>query len=259
MIEKFSGDVIKKINDYVYRLIDPRNGETFYVGRGKGNRVFDHVKGEFNYSEEVYQDSDDESISSEFADEISDKIARINEIKASGLEVIYVIHRWGLTTDEAKEVEAALIDCYPGLTNVQNGYGAERGINNASAIENMLKTQKFDEKTDIDFCIIKVHQETINLCGLYEAVRKSWRVNVDRISKIPYILAVCNGIVKEVYKVEKWLPDKEMDSKRYMFEGKKADEDIREHFVNKKLPDYYRKAQYPVVYKKVTDDHTIAS
>ena len=28
----------------VYRLIDPRNGETFYVGRGKGNRVFSHIR-----------------------------------------------------------------------------------------------------------------------------------------------------------------------------------------------------------------------
>ena len=34
-----------KMNYYVYRLIDPRNGETFYVGKGKGNRVFQHMKG----------------------------------------------------------------------------------------------------------------------------------------------------------------------------------------------------------------------
>jgi hypothetical protein len=25
--------------------IDPRNGETFYVGKGKNNRVFHHAKG----------------------------------------------------------------------------------------------------------------------------------------------------------------------------------------------------------------------
>ena len=35
--------VASKLKTYVYRLIDPRNGETFYVGKGKGNRVFAHV------------------------------------------------------------------------------------------------------------------------------------------------------------------------------------------------------------------------
>jgi len=44
-ITEFSSEVIKKLAYYVYRLIDPRNGETFYVGKGKGNRVFHHVKG----------------------------------------------------------------------------------------------------------------------------------------------------------------------------------------------------------------------
>ena len=40
MINEFSNEVISKLNYYVYRLIDPRNGQTFYVGKGKGNRVF---------------------------------------------------------------------------------------------------------------------------------------------------------------------------------------------------------------------------
>ena len=44
-INEFPGEVIDKIQYYVYRLIDPRNGETFYVGKGKGNRVFQHMRG----------------------------------------------------------------------------------------------------------------------------------------------------------------------------------------------------------------------
>ena len=28
---------------YVYRLVDPRDNSTFYVGKGVGNRVFTHV------------------------------------------------------------------------------------------------------------------------------------------------------------------------------------------------------------------------
>jgi hypothetical protein len=40
----FSPEAAEKIGLYVYRLIDPRNGHTFYVGKGKGNRVFQHCR-----------------------------------------------------------------------------------------------------------------------------------------------------------------------------------------------------------------------
>lgn len=42
-VESFPTGVAIKLKTYVYRLIDPRNGETFYVGKGKGNRVFSHI------------------------------------------------------------------------------------------------------------------------------------------------------------------------------------------------------------------------
>lgn len=35
-IESFPPDVARKLRTYVYRLIDPRSGETFYVGKGQG-------------------------------------------------------------------------------------------------------------------------------------------------------------------------------------------------------------------------------
>jgi len=33
-----------KLKTHVYRLVDPRNGETFYIGKGRGDRVFAHVR-----------------------------------------------------------------------------------------------------------------------------------------------------------------------------------------------------------------------
>lgn len=38
-MESFSPEVIKNLKTYVYLLIDPRKGETLYVGKGKDNRV----------------------------------------------------------------------------------------------------------------------------------------------------------------------------------------------------------------------------
>ena len=40
------GDVMGDLDKmyYVYKLIDPRDGCVFYVGKGSGNRIFNHVK-----------------------------------------------------------------------------------------------------------------------------------------------------------------------------------------------------------------------
>jgi hypothetical protein len=42
--DRFSPGVTRELNWYVYRLIDPRNGETFYVGKRQGDRIFQHGK-----------------------------------------------------------------------------------------------------------------------------------------------------------------------------------------------------------------------
>jgi len=42
-VRTIPNDVAERLGWYVYRLIDPRNGETFYVGKGRGNRIFQHV------------------------------------------------------------------------------------------------------------------------------------------------------------------------------------------------------------------------
>ncbi len=42
--DSFPAGVAEKLKTYVYRLIDPRNGETFYVGKGQGDRVFAHIR-----------------------------------------------------------------------------------------------------------------------------------------------------------------------------------------------------------------------
>lgn len=42
---QFTPEVMDALKWYVYRLIDPRNGRTFYGGKGKENRVFAHAAG----------------------------------------------------------------------------------------------------------------------------------------------------------------------------------------------------------------------
>jgi hypothetical protein len=44
MIETFPKEVAKQLGYYVYKLIDPRDGAVFYVGKGKGIEFSPTVK-----------------------------------------------------------------------------------------------------------------------------------------------------------------------------------------------------------------------
>ena len=239
----FTPEVIEQLQYYVYRLIDPRTGQTFYVGKGKGNRIYAHIN-------DALKSFDGQSYESNDEDEISEKIKQIREIKAAGLEVIHVIQRYGLTEKEAFEVEAALIDCYPGLTNIQGGYSSDRGVNSAEVLQRVLSCEEFKDQPDLKYCIIKINDHVLNERGsVYETVRKHWKVNLSRVKKIPYVLACHNGIVAEVYEIEKWYRSDEMP-KRCEFIGKVADDGIRQLFINKRLPKKYCKKGMasPVLY-----------
>lgn len=239
----FTQDVIEQLQYYVYRLIDPRNGQTFYVGKGKGNRVFAHVNDALkDYEGGKYIDKDE--------DDISSKIQQIRDIKESGLEVIHVIQRYGLTEKEAFEVEAALIDCYAGLTNIQLGHSSDRGVNNAEVLQRELSLEEFEDIEGLKYCIVKINDYWLNERGsVYETVRKHWNVNKARIEKIPYVLASHNGVIADVFEVEKWYEADECPG-RYMFDGIQAPEEIRKLFVNKRLPKHYVKKGMasPVLY-----------
>ena len=87
---EFSKTTIESIDYYVYCLIDSRNKQIFYIGKGCGNRVFAH-------EQEVAE---------------KEKNKRIADIKSSGANVQKFIIRHGLTEIEAFHLEAALIDIF---------------------------------------------------------------------------------------------------------------------------------------------------
>lgn len=243
-IESFSDYVSEKVAYYVYRLIDPRNSETFYIGKGKGNRVFSHVNGALNAAE-MESDQDD----------VSEKLGRIRSIHRDGLDVMHVIHRHGLDERTALEIEAALIDGTPGLSNLSGGHGSgDRGPMRAEQIVRLYEAPiaKFPDK--VLLINVNLSQEERSL---YHAVRYAWRLSPQRASEADYVLATFRGMIIGAFVAEEWLeateenfPDFPPVDSRWGFRGHLAPPEIQNRYVNKRVPPEYSKrgASNPVKY-----------
>ena len=157
---KFPPEVVDELKFYVYRLIDPRDGNVFYVGKGKGNRLFSHML---------------VATSEANLDEISDKLQTIRDIIASGLEVIHIVHRHGLDEHTALQVEEALIDAYPGITNISGGTGSNYfGPMNAFEILNWYAAEEAKFKHNV--IMINISRSKLER-SIYDATRYAWKVN----------------------------------------------------------------------------------
>lgn len=237
-IDAFPPGISEKLKTYVYRLIDPRNGETFYVGKGKGNRVFDHARADIS------------------GDDLDDKLKRIREILLAGFEVSHVIHRHGMAVDVALEVEAALIDAYPGLTNIVGGTGSnDFGVMHANEIVSRYCAEPAIFKHRA--ILISINRSATEASDIYEATRYAWVIKRRRAERAEVILATRQGLIVEAFVADKWLdatpenfPGRIAVPGRLGFIGKRAPMTIRNLYVGKTVPDEYRKkgAANPIKY-----------
>jgi hypothetical protein len=231
LVAAFPPEVIEKLKTYVYRLIDPRNGETFYVGKGKGNRVFAHIRGEKGIE----------------GDDLENKVKRIREVRLADFEVAHVLHRHGMDDATAFEVESALIDAYPGLTNAAGGVGG----NEFGAMHALEIIREYAAEPAVfrhDAVLISVNRSALAEPSLYEATRYAWRISPTKAARAEVVLATVQGVIREAFIADEWLeataanfPGRQDVPGRYGFNGREAPDDIRRLYVGKRVPDEYRK------------------
>jgi hypothetical protein len=240
-LDRFPPGVADQLKTYVYRLIDPRSGETFYVGKGKGDRVFAHIRAEVA------------------GDDLDNKLRRIREIRLAGFEVAHVIHRHGLDDATAFEVEAALIDAYPGLANAVVGTRSnDYGVMHAKEIVDRYCAAEAEFTHKV--LLISVNREASER-SLYEAVRYAWKINSTKARKAEFILATVKGVIKGAFVAHDWLEataenfparwaEGDGADGRFGFIGEEAPEQILQLYVGKRVPDQLRKrgAANPIKY-----------
>ena len=197
MEKSFKQSVIEGLKCYVYVLVDPRNNCIFYVGKGSGNRVYQHVQAA------LVEDSP------------SLKLSTIREIKELGLDVKYYIIRHNLTEQEAYLVESSIIDLltYPAfnkeniLTNLVSGHHQwNEGIKTDEEINILYDSPKIKPIPGDRLLLVSLNKsyQQSKATGVYrrandyESVRKYWKLSRDKANKVRYILGIYIRIVIDV-------------------------------------------------------------
>ncbi len=236
----FSQKTLESLHYYVYALIDPRNQKIFYVGKGTGNRVFNHLSCAIDGEQETH------------------KLNIIREIVNSGQKVNNYIIRHGLDEDDAFTVESVLIDflthsSFSSVANISNivagHYQWNKGIKTVDEIETLyacIPLQLEDIRHNImTININKTYDRMGTQQDLYEATRKYWVLSESSIQKVDYVLGEYRGIIRVIFKPNKWIKD----GKRYLFEGDEIiDPEIIDLYLNKSLPQKSKGMANPIRY-----------
>jgi len=189
----FSPWVSSRLGSYVYLLVDPRTGRPFYVGRGRNDRCFRHVRAARHPGAPGGSGTD------RFP-----ALDRIREIESSDRAVRIDILRHGLTPDEARLVEAAAHEALglPGEPPLgpQRRSAAEVG-------ELLAKRAKIKRRHQL--VLLRVGGTGADASD--RQVRRGWRIGhrwTDPESpRSPRWAAIVAGdLVVAVYRIERWEP-----------------------------------------------------
>lgn len=252
MIKEFSFEVQKKLGYYIYAYFEPNEQYPFYIGKGKGNRVFSHLI----EAKKLYL-MKSEDIKKEF----HEKSKIIMNLFDKGVEPRIEILHHGLDENEAKIAEAVAIDLFSkdNLTNIQRGYHSkEFGRTDISSLIMKYDTEEVTVEDQAILITINTYfdpdMETVEL---YDRVRSCWKLSKNRAEKAEYVFAVYQGKILEVYKPVAWIDGfstmradgvyYEPIDNRIEFVGRVATEDVRAKYKGKKVKNYI-KSQNPCQY-----------
>lgn len=223
-LRNFPAGVTENLYSYVYLYFDPNSPlEPFYIGKGIGDRVFSH-----------FNEADNCSLTGR-------KIEKIREIWGKNQDVRIYIARHGLNDNEAKQVEATLIDLFPSALNeVAGNASVDRGM---KPIDNVVEFLQAPEATiELPAVVITINRRWPELSlirndrfmgddskyqeMLYWATRSYWKIRPNRHPKVGHAISYAAGLVRQIYTIERWrIADVDGDNRpiesgtRLLFDG----------------------------------------
>lgn len=212
---------------YVYAFYDTENASKrpFYIGKGKSERCFDHMK------------SSDGSPKSE----------RIHHLLKTGNLGIDIL-RHGMDEATAKLVEATCIDLLGvgELTNKVRGSSSLMGRITLDQLNYLLLKQETEvapEHAGLAFLLNSTYKSGMSALALYEATRGIW-AKVPKDENLKFAYATYGGLVMEVYEIHGWIKagsqqyfTRELiipsETNRSEFVGRIASPEVRELYLGK--------------------------
>ena len=235
---RFPPELHSVLKSYVYIYLDPSTGRPFYVGRGKGNRAFAHLNDPCENA----------------------KNRLIAAIRARGQEPKIDLLCYGLSDNGAALVEAAAIALLgrPPLLNLVAGdstMGQQR-----ISVKELIRLQSARpihvNENALLIRINRLYRSAMTPLELYEATRGVWKVGLRRY-EAKFAFAVYQGVVVEVYRIDRWLPAGfstystrkiEKVRGRWEFEGM-IDKQRSRRYVGRSVRKYFpQHSQSPTVY-----------
>lgn len=230
--ERFPPGVSEGLGTYVYALRDPRTSKIFYVGKGNGERVFQHVWGTRAQAGKT-ENPELADIVREDGDAVTAaKECVINEIYDSGRAVEHLILRHaieaGANSDrEAFIIEQVLIRAFrehdggSALTNRVEGHSsAEYATFPIAELIARYSARPLEGSLPQPCGIVVINRAWHSLINdpevkesggapkqesIYEAARRWWKVGsaTRERAEIP-ILVVAGNVIRAAYRVESW-------------------------------------------------------
>lgn len=238
----FDQKTVEELKYYVYALIDPRIDKPFYIGKGIGNRVFNHLR--------LALEEETENL----------KYDTIRSILSDNNKVKHIIVRHGLDEESAFVIESTLIDFLGyfnfGLSNLVAGHNTfERGIMTTDEIIRIYNAQPLQTLDDAVVIININSSYKRGSNSFYEATKEYWVIGARQQERVKYALSEYRGLIVEVFEIDNWYPvntkDKQgKDKIKWGFNGKIASEEIRQKYINKSVAHAKKKgAANPIRYK----------
>ncbi|AOW93126.1 hypothetical protein BFN03_11975 [Rhodococcus sp. WMMA185] len=239
--QPFSKRVAEELGTYVYALVDPRSRSVFYVGTGRGNRVYGYVWEALaeNEHRQTLEDSEPDG-----AEVRAATIARIRQIYDSGLEVEHyvVAHR---VPDSGRIADA-----------VQDGLIGALGLMEGSVVANVASGARKHRAIPIDDLVLQYEAEPVPKLPtpcvvlevpetsrrgvtseeVYELSRGPWEAGsaVRNTEDIP-VIVFADNIVRAAYRANSWSSvARPGDTALWRFTGE-SDPELETQFVNKRI------------------------